>query len=182
MSGMMLFLWTGPKHSGKTTSAAELACAAKQHGFRVAGLLAPSIYRDGHLVGFDALDLRSDIRVPLAVRRDGRGDAGSFCFLEEGLSFGGHALDAAASEEADLVIVDEFGPLELAHRGWRAAVDSLVHAGKMPLVVVVRQELAGAVRDIYAGVPSRLVDAAAPESIGEVIGWLEGDRAARETR
>lgn len=179
---MMLFLWTGPKHSGKTTSAAKLACTAKQHDFRVAGLLAPSVYRDGHLAGFDALDLRSEIRIPLAVRRDGPGDVGSFHFLEEGLRLGSHALDAAATEGANLVMVDEFGPLELAQRGWRAAVDSLVYAGKTPLVIVVRQELAGAVRDVYADVTSRLVDATAPGSVNEVIHWLEDDRAARGTR
>ena len=140
---MMLFLWTGPKHCGKTTAAAKLAGTVRQRGFRVAGLLAPSIYRDGRLIGFDALDLRSGVRSPLAVRRDEPGEVGPFHFLEEGLRLGSQALDVAAADGADLVMVDEFGPLELAGRGWRAAVDALVHAGRTLLVVVVRQELAG---------------------------------------
>lgn len=178
----MLFLWAGPKHSGKTTAAANLACAARQHGLRVAGLLAPSVYRDGRLIGFDALDLRSGARSPLAVRRDEPGEVGSFHFVEEGRRLGCDALDAVATDGADLVIVDEFGPLELAGRLWRAAVDSLVHAGRAPLVVVVREELAGAVRDVYGDVPSRLIDAMAPDSIDEVIHWLEEDRAARGKR
>jgi nucleoside-triphosphatase THEP1 len=113
------------------------------------------------------------------VRRDGPGDVGPFCFLGEGGRLGSHALDTAATEGADLVIVDEFGPLELASRGWRAAVDSLVHAGRTPLVLVVRQELVGAVRDVYADVPSKLLNATAPESIHEVIRTLRDDRAAR---
>jgi nucleoside-triphosphatase THEP1 len=177
---MAMLLWAGPKHAGKTTRAAELARTAQQYGFRVAGLLAPSIYRDGHLVGFDALDMRNEARSPLAVRRDDPGDIGRFHFLQEGLSLGRRALDVAATEGADLVIVDEFGRLELASRGWRSAVDSLVHAGKRPLLVVVRREWAGAVQEIYADVPSRVLDATAPESVHEVISLLKDNRAARE--
>ena len=178
---MVLFLWTGPRHGGKTTGVARLARRAGQCGFRVAGLLAPSVYRDRHLVGFDALDLRSGARSPLAVRRDEPGDVGPFHFVEEGLRLGGQALDVAATGGADLVIVDEFGPLELASRGWRGAVDSLIYAGRTPLVIVVRQELAGAVQEVYADVPSTLLDATAPESIREVIGVLRDNRAARGT-
>lgn len=172
---MMLFLWTGPKHSGKTTAAAKLAHAARQHGFRVAGLLAPSIYREGRLTGFDALDLRSGMRAPLAVRRDEPGDVGQFHFLEEGLRLGSQAFGPAATDGMDLVVVDEFGKLELAGRGWRGPVDSLVHADRTPLVVVVRRALADAVREVYASVPTRLLDATAPESIDEVLRSLRKD-------
>jgi hypothetical protein len=165
------------------------------------------------LAGFDAVDLRSETRASLAVRRHGRdahaterlaaslqtdsacrchptqclgictdtGNVGLFHFLEEGLQVGRRALDVAATERADLVVVDEFGPLELASRGWRAAVDALVHAGKAPLLIVVREELAGEVRDVYADVPSRVLDAIDPESVNEVIQWLVDDRSARGT-
>jgi len=180
---MILFLWTGPRHSGKTTAAAKLVCAAGRDGLRVAGLLAPSVYRGGLLVGFDALDLQSGAQAPLAVRRDGPGDPGTprFNFLEEGLRVGNCALDVTITEGADLIVVDEFGPLELASRGWRSAVDSLVRAGKAPLCIVVRRELAEALRNVYANVPSRIVDAADPESISKVIHWLGEERAVEGT-
>jgi nucleoside-triphosphatase THEP1 len=178
---MVLILWTGPKHGGKTTSVTELARRVRQSGFRVAGLLAPSVYRDGHLVGFEALDLQSEARAPLAVRRDDLGDVGPFHFVEEGLRLGRQALDVAATEGADLVLVDEFGPLELASGGWRPAVDALVRAGKTPLVIVVRQGLADAVRDVYADAPSRILSATGPTSIPEVIHLLKDHRATRGT-
>ena len=171
----MLLLWTGPKHSGKTTAAAHLAAAVTQHGYQVAGLLAPSLYREGHLAGFEALDLRRGARAPLAVRRQEPGDVGSFHFLEEGQDLGRRALEAVATAGADLVIVDEFGPLELAGRGWRGAVDTLVQAGGASLLLVVRQELAEAVRHVYANVPARLLEATAPESIAEVLRALRKD-------
>lgn len=132
------------------------------------------------MVGFDAMDMRNEARSPLAVRRDDPGDIGRFHFLEEGLSFGRRALDVAATEGADLVIVDEFGRLELASRGWRSAVDSLVHAGKRPLLIVVRREWAGEVQEVYADVPSRVLDAAGPDSVHEVISLLKYNRAARK--
>ena len=178
---MVLILWTGPKHGGKTTRAAELARRARQAGFHVAGLLAPAVYRDGRLIRFDGLDLRSEARAPLAVRRDDPGDVGPFHFVDEGLRLGRQALDVAVTEEADLVIVDEFGPWELACGGWRSAVDALVHAGRTPLVIVVRQELAEPVRDVYRDVPSRVLDAGDPTSIPEVIQVLKHYRAARGT-
>lgn len=111
----------------------------------------------------------------MAVRRDHPGDVGLFHFLEEGLRLGRHALDRDSTDGANLVIVDEFGPLELASRGWRGAVDSLIRADRMPLVVVVRRELTDAVRGVYANVPCRLLDATAPESIDEVLRSVRED-------
>jgi len=168
----MLILWVGPKHSGKTTSAARLVQAAGKHGFIVAGLLAYSVYRDGQLSGFDACDLCTGARAPLAVRRTHGGQIGSFHFLEEGVTLGRAALSSAATDGANLVIVDEFGPLELASQGWRGAVDSLVSASRSRLLLVVREELADAVQQLYADTPSRQLAATAPESVGEVIGIL----------
>jgi nucleoside-triphosphatase THEP1 len=176
---MMLFLWTGPKHSGKTTRAAQLARRARQDGFRVAGLLAPSVYQEGHLVAFEILDLQSEARSLLAVRRDDLGGIGSFHFVKEGLRLGHQALAVAATEGADFIIVDEFGPLELASQGWRRAVDALVRTDRAPLLLIVRQELAGAVQEAYAGVPSKVLDASAPESVHEVIRLLAHGRTVR---
>ena len=61
-----LVLWTGPRHSGKTTTASDLVKTAHKEGFIVAGLLAPSLYDNGELIGFDALDIKNDTRKPLA--------------------------------------------------------------------------------------------------------------------
>ncbi len=176
----MLILWAGPKHSGKTTSAARVAQLAGERGFAVAGLLAYSVYRQGQLCGFDACDLRTGARAPLAVRRADGGEIGPFHFIEEGVALGGAALGRPATDGADLVIVDEFGPLELASQGWRAAVDSLVDAGRMPLLLVVREELAGTVRRLYADVPSRQLNVIAPESVHEVIRLLAATGASEE--
>jgi nucleoside-triphosphatase THEP1 len=173
-----LVLWTGEKHSGKTTSAANLVKIARGEGFIVAGLMAPSIYNNDELHGFDAIDLRNENRVPLARRKTGQ-----FTFLTNGLKFGNTALSKAATKSADLVIVDEFGPMELNGQLWRQSVDSLLTLSSSLILLVVRQELADEVQRVYKDFPCRNLAAIEPESINEVIRMLKNNRQLqRETK
>ncbi len=177
-----LVLWTGQKHSGKTTSAAGLVNVAREDGFNVAGLLAPSLYRNGELLGFDVLDLRNGTRVPLARRKTGGSKTGRFTFLPNGLKLGNAVLNATATKTADLVIIDEFGPLELNGRGWRDDVDSLLASSNALILLVVRQELADSVWRLYANLPGRKLNAIKPKSIDIVIKILRHCRQSqRET-
>lgn len=177
-----LVLWTGEKHSGKTTSAAKLVETARGEGFNVAGLLAPSLYRDGELFGFDAVDLQNETRAPLAKCSTEAGKTGRFVFLPEGLKLGNSALSTTSSKSADLVIVDEFGPLELDGGLWRENVDSLLASSGALILLVVRRELTGAVRRVYNDFSCRNLAAIEPESIDKVIGMLRDCRKSkRET-
>ncbi|HUT46600.1 MAG TPA: nucleoside-triphosphatase, partial [Sedimentisphaerales bacterium] len=148
-----------------------------------AGLLAPALYRDSELLGFDAIDLHNETRAPLARRKTDAGKTERFTFLPEGLKLGNAALSATAAKSADLVIVDEFGPLELKGRLWRENVDSLLASSSALILLVVRQELAGAVRRVYTDFPCRNLAAIEPESIDKVIGMLRDCRQSqRETK
>jgi len=172
-----LILWTGEKHSGKTTSVTKLVEITRSEGFDVAGLLAPSVYSDGKLLGFDAVDLRNKNRIPLARRKSGR-----FHFFDGGLEFGNSTLSTTATKSADLVIVDEFGPLELDGQGWRENVDLLLASSKALILLVVRQELADKIRRLYTDFHCRSLAAIEPESINKVIGMLRDRRQLqRET-
>jgi nucleoside-triphosphatase THEP1 len=178
-----LVLWTGQKHSGKTTSAASLINTAREEGFNIAGLLAPSVYRDGELLGFDVINLHNETRAPLARRKTEAGKAGRFEFLQSGLKLGNAALSDEATKSADLIVIDEFGPLELNGRGWRKSVDSLTASSNALILLVVRQELGECVRRLYADVPGCKLNAAEPKSIDEVIGMLRNFHASqRETK
>lgn len=171
-----IILWAGPKHSGKTTGAARLVQAARAGGFVVAGCLAPSAYANDSLVGFDVVNLRSDERAPLARRETGPGEGRRFRFITEGLTLGNEALDPIATRNADLIIVDEYGPLELTFQGWRTAVDRLMTSTDAVLLLVVREELVDEVRQLYAAVPTRALVAAQQRSIDEVLAVLGNNR------
>ncbi len=171
-----LILWVGEKHSGKTTSAANLARAARDEGSNVAGLLAPSLYCNGRLIGFDALDLGNEKRAPLARRQTNPSKTGPFTFITDGLKLGNAALSAEATKSADLIIVDEFGPLELNSQGWRKNVDSLLASSDAVILLVVRRELADEVRQLYADVPCRKLAATDLSSIDAGLAMLKSRR------
>jgi nucleoside-triphosphatase THEP1 len=173
-----LILWRGARHSGKTTAAGKLAEQARNEDFRVAGLLAPAIYVDGCLKGFEALDLRNGTRTVLASRGQ-KPDTEQFVFTEAGLKFGRNALDIDTVKSADLIIVDEFGPLELAGNGWRRNVDILLTSTDALVVLVVRDEIAGKVKKLYAAVGSEQV-VAGPESVTNVIEMLRKLRRRKD--
>lgn len=166
-----LILWTGPRHSGKTTSAADLAQKAKSQGFSIAGLLAPSIYTNGRLTGFDALDIKTRDRVPLAERQPAEQttEVGEFTFSKDGLQFGSNTLDTTSVKSADLIIIDEFGPLELADNGWRKNVDSILFDTNVLLVLVVRDQIIDQVKKLYEAVNCIQLDAAKADSAAKVI-------------
>ena len=164
-----LILWVGEKHSGKTTGAANLVKIARAEGFDVAGVLAPSLYRKGRLMGFDVVDLRDQTRAPLARRGMDASTMGPFTFIEDGLRLGIAALSREAAQSADLVVVDEFGPLELSGQGWRSSVDSLLASISAAILLVVRRELVESVHHIYADFRCRNVNAAEPEASRRII-------------
>ena len=152
--GGLILLWTGPKHSGKTTGLREVVRLCRRAGLAVAGIAAPGVYENGALAGFDVEDLSTGRRETF-LRRGGSGAAGSvgeYALHEEGVRLGRRALSDAATREADLVVVDELGPLEFASGGWRDAVDRLARRRAAALLLVVREALVARAAELY-GVP-----------------------------
>lgn len=166
-------MFTGPKHSGKTTAANRLARQVRSKGFSVSGLLAPAVYKDNRLVGFGAVDLRRDKQIDLANRRITTGKSAGWVFTEAGLKLGKAALNPSAASSADLIIVDEFGPLELEGRGWRKEVDLLLASTNVPVVLVVRQELEERVQKLYENYQSMKLAARKEDSVNKVIRILK---------
>lgn len=177
--GRAVVLWTGERYSGKTTSVGNLVRAVRREGYDVAGLLARSVYQDEKLIGFDGVDLSSGAEAPLARRGAGASDIGQFTFLDEGLQLGRAALSGPGEGSADLVIVDEFGPLELDGKGWRNNVDSLLAAGRAVVLLVVRRELVGRVQQLYSDLGVEVLDAGEPQSVDKVVCLLRDRRAVR---
>jgi nucleoside-triphosphatase len=168
-----LILWTGPKHSGKTTSATRLIEMALTEGFIVAGILEPSLYDDGKLLGFDVLDLHSQRRTPLARRNKDKSSIGFFNFITDGLKFGNAVLSSDKIKSADLIIIDEFGPLEIKGQGWRRNIDSLLSSSNAILLIIIRKELKETFRKLYANVPCLELEAIEENSAREVITMLK---------
>jgi nucleoside-triphosphatase THEP1 len=164
-----LILLTGEKHSGKTTFLKRLAVKLKKEKFRIAGFLAPSIYEGAFLLGYDLVDIQNGRHEEFA-RRKSVEDA--FQFSEQGLEFGWKILKSKETRNADLIIIDEFGPLELAGLGWRETIDSLLLSTDCIVMLVVRKEIAGKVKKLYKNISSVKLSAKSNESIDGVVELL----------
>jgi len=166
-------LWVGDKHSGKTTAAMKLIKHLQQQGYTVGGILSPSVYKDGQLIGFDIIDIRDDFRVPLSIRNRNMHDIISYRYYQKGLNLGHSALNAVENEAVNLVIVDEYGPLELSGKGWRSEVDCLLRKSCPPILLVVRRELVDKVRRLYARYICFSLEALDSNSIDKMLVWLK---------
>ncbi|MCX7717929.1 MAG: DUF2478 domain-containing protein [Candidatus Sumerlaeaceae bacterium] len=164
------WMLSGAIQSGKTTGLERLIHALRQATppWRVGGLVCPGIYHAGSKVacrGYCCLSGESfvlGIRQPLSddVRESLEQEFGAGCchqpgqvvgswlLFDSGLGRAAAAITQAVKASCDLVVVDEFGPLELDGRGLRAAVDQAVAAGA-PLLLVVRETLVEPVRHLY---------------------------------
>ncbi|MBN1804266.1 MAG: DUF2478 domain-containing protein [Sedimentisphaerales bacterium] len=171
-----LILWTGPKHSGKTTSAKHLIHTARTEGFVVAGILEPSLYDNGELTGFDVFDIQNQKRTPLARCKKNKSVRGSFSFIIDGIKFGNAVLDSEATKSADLVIIDEFGPLELKGQGWRVNIDSLLSCSNAIILIIIRRGLKKTFQKLYEDTPCLEIEALKEKSIRKVITLLENRR------
>lgn len=176
-------LWTGPRHSGKTTGATHLVEHVRADGLSVAGILAPSLWQDGRLTGFDIVDLATGRRVSLAMREHVGGvRMGRFTFSDEGLSLGREALVDSAAMKADLIVVDEYGPLELGGGGWRGSVDRLIGAASGCILLVVRRSLIDAMVELYRLPTEHVIDAAGDRAIDAVMALIAQKQSTRTER
>jgi nucleoside-triphosphatase len=142
-----LILLVGKKHSGKTTFLQRIAGELKRKNFRIAGLLALSIYRGAFLLGYDLVNIQSGGRVKFARRKR---TEEPFKFSDKSWQFGQAILNNKETRRAELIIIDEFGPVEIQGDGWRKCVDSLTKSVKALILLVVREESAEAVSRLYS--------------------------------
>jgi nucleoside-triphosphatase THEP1 len=174
-----LYLVAGPSGAGKTAFLAALADAARARGLSVGGILSPGAHEGGVRTSFDVVDLATGRRAALS-RRDGPAQwpklAGPFHFSPEGASLGRDAL--ASCGAADLVIVDEVGPLELSGGGWAAQLDELALARRAPMVWAVRENLVDAVQGRWSAPAAAVWSAGSdPAAALEAAGLKQPARA-----
>lgn len=131
---------TGPRQSGKTGLVLELAENAVKRGLRVAGFASPGLWEHGQRSGFDLLEFDTGEKYPLSRRVKGLRPI-PYMFDAESLAKGSRALSIPRCRAADLVIVDEVGPIELRGGGWAHCLESLLALDGPVHLWVVRTSL-----------------------------------------
>ena len=165
---------TGATGSGKTTVVRGAVEGLRARGLSVAGILAPGLLEDGRRSGFDLVDLGTGQTAALA--REDAGPSGAhpqwsrFAFSPDGLALGERALGPGAFG-ADVLVVDEVGPFELAGGGWASALDRIAREYTGTVLLVVRASIADAVTARWGSPDTVVLDAALTpaDSIVEAI-------------
>jgi nucleoside-triphosphatase THEP1 len=177
-----LVILTGETGSGKTTWAGEIVGVLRARGVMVGGVLATGLLTDTRRTGFDVTDLSTGRTVPLCREGDAGASAGQrwgrFTFTREGLELGREAL-TVRGRSADVIVVDEVGPLELAGGGWAEALDALAGGFGGQVLVIARLAVVDAVRARW-GAPATPVfhlGVDGPDRVADVVMERLGRRA-----
>lgn len=116
----------GPIGSGKTSKANEISEKAILMGYSVYGLLSLRVIQNNVTIGYDGLNLRTGssfslVRLRSLSKSDDWENIGpwKYAFNKEGFKKANKLLSRAASEHPNkkLIIIDEFGHIELIGRG-----------------------------------------------------------------
>ena len=130
MSRPPLIFLTGPPGIGKTTAVERIARKLREQGYRVAGIITREIRRHGRREGFVLIDLASGKQWELARREASTPiRVGSYGMYPEALEEAARILQQAL-QEADVIVIDEVGPMELAHPAFVETLRKVLASGK----------------------------------------------------
>jgi len=126
----LLFL-TGQPGVGKTSVLLRVIDALKVKGYDVRGMISREVREQGTRVGFEILDLYSGQKGWLAhVKQPSGPQVGKYRVNLDDLKNVGVTSVLNAIEDADVIVVDEIGPMELFSQAFKDAILQAVNSTK----------------------------------------------------
>ena len=139
-----VWLLTGEIHIGKSTVCQSVVAEARRRGWRVAGLMSPTVFgAEGQRIAVQMIDLSTNEKRTLAMLNHDLGGphVGPYHFDPCTLVWGHNVVAEAIARGCDLLVIDEIGRLELEQDAGLAIVP-LLAACPLPLsLLVVRRPL-----------------------------------------
>ena len=139
---------TGPPGLGKTTVIRMVMKVLEAEGFRAGGIYCPEVRDGGRRHGFEIIDVLSGARGLLSHVRQPTGPRiGKYRVNLEALSrIGVHAIETAV-ENADYIVIDEVGPMELQGRSFQLAVLKALESSK-PVIGILHWKMRHPIIDL----------------------------------
>lgn len=133
----MKFFISGPPGVGKTTVFLRVIELLKNDGLKIGGFICPEVRRGGQRVGFKIIDLMGGDEGWLAKICDSGGPrVGRYCVdVEDAVTIGVNAIEKAL-ENAELIAIDEIGPMELSVPQLKSAIYYVLKSNKILLAVI----------------------------------------------
>ncbi|MCS7385912.1 MAG: NTPase [archaeon GB-1867-005] len=146
----MLIFITGRPGVGKSTVCRRVIDSLKSLNLRVGGVICPEVRIGRSRVGFKIIDLLSSSEGWLAhVNFKTRVRVGKYGVnLRDLESIGVNAISKALTS-ADVIVIDEVGPMELKSKSFENAVYTAFKSGK-PVIAVIHWRLSGAMQRVFS--------------------------------
>jgi nucleoside-triphosphatase len=130
---------TGTPGVGKSTVVRKVVQRIQQDGGKVGGMTSADLRSGSTRVGFEIRDLMTGEAGVLAHVNEATGPRiGKYHVKSEDLDRIGAEAIISAIKHADLIVVDEVGPMELTSRRFKEAVQAALVCGKSLLGTVHR--------------------------------------------
>jgi nucleoside-triphosphatase len=130
---------TGIPGVGKSTIVRKVVERTRQEGIKVGGMTSSDLRSGPTRVGFEIRNLMTGEVGMLAHVNQATGPRiGKYHVKSEDLDRIGVEAIVSAIKHADLVVIDEVGPMELTSRGFKEAVQAALACGK-PLLGTVHR-------------------------------------------
>jgi nucleoside-triphosphatase len=132
-----ILLITGSPGIGKTTVLMKTVGILKEKGFSVGGMISREVREAGIRIGFEILDLKSEDRGWLAnVNQKSGTTLGRYHINLNDLETIGAKAIVDATENCDIIAVDEIGPMELFSDKFKEAVKKALASPKTVIAVM----------------------------------------------
>ena len=133
----MKILITGRPGIGKTTIVRKVIDMCKKEGIKVGGMISYEVREGGRRVGFKILDVMNNIEGVLAwIGLKGRYRVGKYTVKIDDLNNIGVKAIREALEKADVVVIDEIGPMELYSDEFKKVVEEAFSSNK-PVIATI---------------------------------------------
>ena len=149
--GSVVFL-TGIPRVGKSTVVGNVVERLRLNGVKVGGMTSADLRSGPTRIGFEIRDLiTGEVGVLAHVSQAAGPRIGRYRVNSEDLDRIGAGAILSAIKDADLIVIDEVGPMELTSRKFKDAVQAALVCGKPVLGTVHRNAQDPIVRAIKSG-------------------------------